>query len=161
MENKKGFLKSLKSVSYAAIFLLIIFSGCATKGELKSVSDEEALRERIMAYCNNKINGESEKNYEYEDPLFRKTTSRSTYVRRVSNKTVQWLDANIKNIETGDDKAIVDLKIRVKTMLLGQMPVPPKVIERDSEVRHLWVKSDGVWFHAYKPKGLQEDEGEN
>jgi hypothetical protein len=138
-----------------AFFCLIILAGCSITETVKKESDEDVLRGRVMAYCNNKIKGEVEKNYDYEDPLYRKTASLSTYIRNFSGGGVKWLAADIKNIEMQNDRATVDLKVRLKTVLAGQAPVAPTVIERDSEVRELWIKIDGEWFHTLKAKGLR------
>jgi hypothetical protein len=136
-------------------FCLIIFAGCSIKETVKQRPDVDVLRDRIKAYCNNKINGESEKNYQYEDPLYRKSASLSTYIRRTSSGAVRWLSADIKDIKMEDGRATVDLKVRVKTVLTGQMPIPPTVIERNSEVTDHWIRSGGIWFHLVDAKGLR------
>jgi hypothetical protein len=133
------------------IFLLIIFSGCATKVAVKRETDEELLRQRVMAYWNYKIEQKFDKSYEYEDPLFRKEVDMVNYIRSFHVGRFAWAGASIEQIHTEGDVATVDMKMTIKVMLSHS-----KNLESQSFVKEKWVKVDGNWYHIpEKYRGLQ------
>jgi hypothetical protein len=134
-------------VFYIAIHLLIILGGCATKDALKSVSDEDILRERVMAYWDYKVKGEFDKSYEYEHPLFKKQTSMVKYIQGFKSGVARWLGTNVEDIEIKGDTA--EASVNVKTVV--RIP-RVKPIESDSLIKEKWVKTDGMWYHV--PAGL-------
>ncbi|MGD1076280.1 MAG: hypothetical protein ABR903_09450 [Thermodesulfovibrionales bacterium] len=135
-------------VTFLIIIFLIIFSGCATKEAIKGVSDEEALRERVMAYWNHKTKEEFDKSYGYEDPLFRKRVSMVQYIKSFNTERAVWTDAATENLKMEGESAIVDMKVKVKIFV-----TPSKNIEQDVLFKEKWVKVDGMWYHVPQKSG--------
>lgn len=138
----------------AAIFLLTILSGCVTKEAIKDISDEEALRQRIMAYWNHKVKQEFEKSYEYEDPLFRKKMTIVKYIKGFNTARAGWSGASIEGLKIEGDSAIVDMKVRVKIVASSSGN-----IEQDVALKEKWVKVDGLWYHV--PQKFKERQSAN
>jgi len=133
------------------IFLLTIFSGCVTKEAVKNVSDEEVLRERVIAYWNHKIRQEFDKTYEFEDPLFRKKINIVNYIKGFNTARAGWTGASVEGLKIEEDSAIVDMKVRVKITVSSSGN-----IEQDVQLQEKWVKVDGLWYHVpQKFKGRQ------
>ena len=140
MEKRKDRLIGL---SCNIIFCLIIFSGCATKETVKSPNDEEVLRERVTAYWNHKINGEFDKSYEYESPLYRKQVNLISYIRSFNPEVlVKWTGMRIEKVFIEDEAATLDLKVKVK--ILNK---PSRDIEPETSVSEKWVRVGGIWYH--------------
>jgi hypothetical protein len=136
-------------------FFLIIFAGCSIKDTVKSKGEDDILRERVMTYCNHRINSEFEKSYQYEDTLYRKKVSLGMYTRRMSGGLEEWKTAEIKDLKIVDEDADVNLKLRVKVRLSmagAKAAVRMKDVERDTEITQKWKKIDGVWQHIFGSK---------
>ncbi len=131
------------------IFLLIIFPGCATKVAVKSTTNEESLRERVMAYWNYKIKQEFDKSYEYEYPLFRKQVNMINYIRGFHTGKAGWAGARIEEVHVQGDTATVDMKIMIKIFVSSS-----KNLEHEGFVKEKWVKVDGIWYHI--PQDFRE-----
>ena len=147
--NKKDKTFRYKNISIV-FFCLIIFAGCSIKDTIKSVSDEEILRDRVMAYWNDKINQDFDKSYVYEYPLYRKQVNMVKYIGGFNTEVVKWTAAKIEDIKMDGPSAEVGLKITVKVTL-------PRIRtdEDDSWVKEEWRKVDNVWYHV--PAILRED----
>ena len=132
-------------LSRSIIFCLIIFSGCATKEAVKNSGDEEILRERVTAYWNHKINGEFEKSYEYESPLYRKQVSVMRYVSGFDTPSkVKWVGTGIESVAIDGDSANVNLRVRL-SINTGN---PDRKIGPETFESEQWVKVEGVWYHV-------------
>jgi hypothetical protein len=152
LRGLKGHGQLHKYIGFFVIFFLLISTGCATKEALKSASDEEALKTRVMAYWNLKIKGEFEKSYEYEDPFYRKTVSIVNYIKGFNTTTVKWKGAEIKEIhrEAAGGKADVDLSLRMELMLPEREKI--REMENNFPVVDKWIKVDGIWYHSQPAK---------
>ena len=131
---------------FIVFFCLIFFSGCSIKDTVNTRSDEDVLKERIMAYFNYRINKEFDKTYEYEDPLYRKTVSLTRYIQKQGHRQVK--AARIEKLSIEGDKAAVVMTLRVKVRLVSQVGMAAQDIEHDTQVTQTWIKSDGQWYHA-------------
>lgn len=143
MKRRNGFFRRINLIYLAAIFSLIIFSGCATKEAVKNVSDEDVLRERVMTYWNHKIKKELDRSYEYEDPYYKKKYNMVSYIKSIHTGKAEWSVAKIESLKIDGDSAIVDMKIRMRVVT-----APSKNIEHDVPLRETWVKVDGMWYHT-------------
>ncbi len=132
-----------KVIILSLFFFLIIFWGCVKKNAVISVSEEDVLREKIMAYWNHKIEQEFDKSYEFEDPFYRKSVSMVNYIKSFRPEIVKWMAVEIDNIKIEDNSAVVNLKLRHKVNLPGI-----KNIERTSFIEEQWVKLNGIWYHV-------------
>jgi len=131
---------------FIVFFCLIFFSGCSIKDTVNTRSDEDVLKERIMAYFNFKIKKEFDKTYEYEDPLYRKTISLSKYIQKQGQRQVK--AATIEKLSIEGDKASVVMALRVKVRLVSEVGMAVQDIEHDAKTPQTWIKSDGQWYHA-------------
>jgi hypothetical protein len=133
------------------IFLLTIFSGCVTKEAVKNVSDEEVLRERVIAYWNLRINKEFEKTYDYE---YLPSMPKARYMVRLSNPLIEYKAFEIKNIRFDtDDSADIEMSVRVVAKAPGA-----RAFEHESIIKERWVKAKGIWHHVSPlSKGFTHD----
>ena len=126
------------------IFFLIIFPGCAKKEAIKKVSDDDVLRQRVMVYWNAMINEEYEKMYEIEYPLFKKETTRSKYIRFMSNPSMKYDSYEIIDIKRVDaDVSEVNGKVNVTLKPFGAKPLTV-----DRVLSERWVRVEGEWYHV-------------
>ncbi|MEJ2697028.1 MAG: hypothetical protein P8013_10305 [Candidatus Sulfobium sp.] len=142
--------KRFFSVSVAAIcigfFGLIISSGCATKGAVKKVSDEEALRERVVAYWGFRSRGEYDRSYIFESPLYREKISLVNYIKRSGNPMVKYRDFEVVKIDKEDeDHAEVRVKVNGEYKIPGAKP-----FVHDMFVNEQWVRLEGQWYHVFE-----------
>ena len=104
--SRKGFMIKGNTPLYIAILFLIILSGCAKKEVLKTIPDEEVLRNRIVQYWNHKTKEELDKTYEYESPLNKMTLT--NYIRKYSNPAIDYKSFELISIDRlADDIADV------------------------------------------------------
>lgn len=139
-------------VKLAVIFSLLIFSGCATKEAVKNLTDEDQLRERVMAYWSYKVNQEFDKSYEYEAPFFRNTTSLVKYIRSFKSGRLEWKGAEVKSLKIDGSSAIIDLKISIRLDLGSSSK-----IEHEVPLKEKWVRVDGTWYNV--PQKFREQTG--
>lgn len=147
MKSSKGFLKRFWLLAIISIFFLIIISGCAKKEAIKSLQDEEVLKERVTSYWNHKIKREFDKMYPYEDPLFRKRISLVAYIRQYGSPAMSYTSFKVQDIKMNDaEHAEVKIKTDVRLKVPGA-----KAFEHDTELTEQWVMIDREWYHV--PKG--------
>lgn len=143
MKNRCRILKVIGSINFAVIFSLIIFSGCATKDAVRNLSDEDVLRERVVAYWGHKVNREFVKAYEYEYNPEHKTLER--YVLMHSNPAIGFKSFNVESIVINkeDGSADVGLTIVPSLKVPGVRPfeIPKTITER-------WVRVKESWYHV-------------
>lgn len=130
--------------SLFAILSLIIFSGCAKKEAIKSATDEEVLRERVMAYWNHRMKQELDKSYEYEDPIYKKKVSLVHYIKRLGVDPVKLIEVKIKGVRLEDATASVDLDTRIEL----KAPGAPGPFAVNMERKDRWGRIEGVWYHV-------------
>lgn len=102
-----------------------------------------------MAFWDHKIKEEFDKSYEYELPLYRKTTRMAKYIGTFNTDVVKWYSAKVDGIHMEGATALVDLTVRTKVMLPRI-----KTSEADSLLSEKWVKVDDVWYHV--PAGTNQ-----
>jgi len=127
---------------YCLLGLCLFLLGCAG---LRSLSSEEALRQRIMAYWNHRIKGEFDKAYNYENPSFRKNVKLTDYIKALASG-INWLEVKVKEVQIKDNQATVSLEIRYAFMA-GY--VPKGGLKREINDYWQWIKGD--WYHLFRP----------
>lgn len=149
MKGRAEHLDGKKTFYLFVIFLLIIFSGCATKEAVRNISEEDVLRERVMTYWGHKIRQEFEKSYSYEDPYYRKRLNMVNYIRGIDTSRARWTAASVEGLKIEGDSAIIDMKVKINIM------VAPSVnnIEPEVPIKETWAKVDGIWYHVPKKSG--------
>lgn len=141
MNKKNATIKYINT--FIVFFCLIILTGCFINRTTKSESDEEALRERIMAYWDHKIKEDFDKSYAYEHPLYRKQFNMVKYIGTFNTEVLKWTAAKVEDIRMDGPSARVSLKITVKVRL-------PRIRteEEASMINEEWQKVDNVWYHV-------------
>lgn len=124
------------------IFLLIFLLSCA-KSEIKPISEEDILRERIMNYWNHIVKEELDKAYNYEYPLGKVSLSR--YIAQRANPMVKYKGFEIKEITIKEDSADVQMEIMPVIKVPGERPFEHKTV-----ILERWVKVEGIWYHVTK-----------
>jgi len=122
---------------------LIILAGCGTKEAVRSVSDEEALRERVTAYWGHKIRQEFDKSYPFEDPFYRKNMTIGSYVQSFDTAKARWTSARTEAVRIEGDTAVTDMMIGVRIMGPSAKP-----LEHEVPLQEKWIKVEGVWYHV-------------
>lgn len=125
-----------------AIFCLIISSGCATKETVKSISDEETLKERATAYWSYRINREFDKTYEYEyNPD--KLLDKDKYMELMYKGTVRYKGYDSMTVEKRTDgNAELSLAMKMSMTVTGT-----RAFEHSMIIKDKWVREDGIWYH--------------
>lgn len=144
MKNCSIILRVVGSVSLLVIFILIISLGCATKDAVRNLSDEDVLRERVIAYWSNRVNRVFDKAFEYEYNLEYKTKER--YVGAYSNPTIGVKSFSVDSIMINkeDDSASVSLTI------VSILKVPGvKAFEPPMTITERWVRVKELWYHIH------------
>lgn len=144
MKSGRKLLEGILIVKLAVIFPLIIFFGCATKDAVRNLSDEDILRERVMAYWSNRVNRAFDKAFEYEYNPEYKTKER--YVGAYSNPTigVKSFSADSIVINKEDDSASVALTI----VSIFKAP-GVKAFEPPMTITERWVRVKELWYHIH------------
>jgi hypothetical protein len=136
-----GFINKHK-IKFFFIFLLIFLFSCA-KSEIKLLSEEDVLRERIMNYWSHIIKEELDKAYDYEYPLGKMTLSK--YIARKSNPMIKYKGFEIRSISINGDTADVEMEIVPVIKVPGERPFEHKTV-----ILERWAKVDGIWYHVTK-----------
>ncbi len=130
-------------------FCLIILSGCSIKETVRHASDEEVIRERVMAYWGYKISEQFDKAYEFEYPLYKKSTTLLSYLRHL-NPNYHWKKCEIDAVRIAEDLASVDLKITSKAAIHSPTMPRTELEFKDVMATEQWVRVDGTWYHVPK-----------
>lgn len=142
-----------KKFTHVVFFFLIIFLGCSIKETVKNAPDEDILRERVMAYWGYKINEEFDKAYEFEYPLYKKSTTMVSYLRHL-NPNFHWRKCEIDAVRIAEDVATVDLKMTNQVALHTHKSPRSEFEFKDVVVKEQWIKVDGIWYHV--PKNFKQ-----
>lgn len=143
MKDRCRILKLIGTVRFTVIFILIIFSGCATKDAVRNLSDEDVLRERVMAYWGHKVNMEFAKAYEYEYNPEHKTLER--YILMHSNPAIGFKSFNLESIAINKE----DYSAEVGLTIVPSLKVPGvRAFEIPKAITERWVRVKELWYHV-------------
>ena len=134
------------------VFLALLFASCGGLLNKTTMSPEEALRSRVIAYWDARVNDSPEKAYELLDPDARKATNLATYIRRTSHSSI--LSYKIHDISVdlkkNEGTVRVERSIRIRP---GAVAVNiPGELNQTADER--WVLVDGQWYMSYSPPGM-------
>jgi hypothetical protein len=133
-------------IGIGIIFLLFLFSACGTLNRAR-ITPEEALRKRVTAYWDARVQGDNEKAYELLEPDAKQTIGLATYVKRTSYSIiVNYKIHDIKvDLENNDATVRVERSFRIRP---GVIPIKiDKTLEQTADSR--WVFVDGIWYMRY------------
>ncbi len=115
------------------------------------MSDEEVLRDRVMAYWDQRVKEDFYKSYDFEDPIYKKKMSLVQYVKRLAVDPVRLKDVTIAGIQMEDGAAWVDLKTRIQV----RAPGTPGPFTVDMERKDRWGRIEGIWYHVIDEPSAQ------
>jgi hypothetical protein len=141
---RRAVLGTRISVFMLLFLFLIISIGCVKKEAIKISSDEEVLRERVMAYWNYRVKQELDKTYEFEDPIYRKSHSIVSYIKKFGVDPIKLKEVKINGLQMEDGVARIDLRTRVELRAPGSR----KPLAADADRNDRWGKIDGIWYHV-------------
>jgi hypothetical protein len=134
------------------VFMALLFVSCAISPNKAMLSPEEALRKRVAAYWEARVEGAPEKAYELIDPESRKTTSLASYSQRTSHSSILSYKIHDLNLDLKNDKAIarVERSFRIRPGFI-RIDIPDALDQTSDD---LWVLLDGEWYMNYSPPGI-------
>ena len=134
------------------VFLALLFASCGGLLNKTTMSPEEALRSRVIAYWDARVKGSPEKAYELLDPDSRKATSLDSYTRRTSHSVILSYKIHDINVDLKKNEGTVRVEhsFRIRP---GTIPVnSPDALNHTAD--DLWVLVDGQWYKSYSPPGM-------
>lgn len=158
--NKKNMeLRRTVPAKRISVFMLLLLSliisiGCVKKDAIKISSDEEVLRERVMAYWNHRVKQEFDKSYEFEDPIYKKGNSLVYYIKRFGLDPVRLKEVKIKGVQMEDAEARIDLTTRIEV----RAPGAPAPITVNADRNDRWGRIEGMWYHIIGGHSAQSDD---
>lgn len=146
MKSSRKLLKGIFIIKFAVIFPLIIFAGCVTKEAVKNLTEEDVLKERVMAYWGYKVDKELDKAYDYEYNPEKMT--KAVYIGRYLNPTLELRRFDLKTIKINKEEGSAEVALTI----INKVSVPGvKVFETPTAITERWVRVGEVWYHV-KPK---------
>lgn len=119
---------------------------------LTACQDKEAgkLDNRVLAYWNFKINKDFKSAYQYLSPGWKSGEREEAYIRRMSQSTVDWLDAKLIDKKCSEkDLCELTIEITYEYMFQGVMGKKMKV---DSRSKENWIMIDNTWYNVLTRK---------
>ena len=131
-------------INFLVIFLFL--THCASKTNLIREDEREVLRNRIKEYWLYQINGNVEKAYQCEVPVFREKVSIIGYLNRF--KLIKYLESDVLEVDINGDEADSTVRLTYRMLL--------KKIERKSWSKiekERWIREKNIWYHI--PEGFE------
>jgi len=131
-------------INFLVIFLFL--THCASKTNLIREDEREVLRNRIKEYWLYQINGNVEKAYQCEVPVFREKVSIIEYLNRF--KLIKYLESDVLEVDINGDEADSTVRLTYRMLL--------KKIERKSWSKiekERWIREKNIWYHI--PEGFE------
>ncbi|MBI5101806.1 MAG: hypothetical protein HZB33_08245 [Nitrospirae bacterium] len=97
-----------------------------------------------MAYWDHRVKQEFDKSYEFEDPIYRKSHSVVTYIKKFGIDPVRLKEVKVAGLKVEDHDASVDLSMKIEIRAPGARK--PLKVETDRNDR--WGRIEGVWYHV-------------
>jgi hypothetical protein len=139
-KNKSGFRNLF-------LFLLLTYIiGCVKVPSGLEVSPEVLLKERVTAYIVYRTNGEFDKSYLFEDPLYRKMIGEGSYINLMSKGIFKWMKADLLDITMDGDTAIVRVNLQGQPKLPGISMRNITPVEQMIELK--WIRIEGQWYNS-------------
>ncbi len=128
------------------IFSFFLLSGCQTLNKAK-ISPEDALRNRVTAYWDARVQDQPEKAYEMIEPDAKQSLGLSTYTKRTSQSKI--LSYKIEDITVDSENREATVRVarsfRIKP---GVIPINiDKPLQQTADSK--WVCIDGQWYMKY------------
>lgn len=133
-------------VALGMLLLIWVFASCAVFRNI-GMPPEEALRNRVAAYWDARVEGNAEKAYEIIDPEARKSMRFAIYAQRTGNVII--LSYKIDNVEMDLKKNEATVRVeRSFRIRPGAIPINiDDILEQTTDEQ--WVLIDGQWYMSY------------
>lgn len=134
------------------ILLIFMLTACTGLLYTSRMSQEEALRSRVSAHWDARVQGSPEKAYELLEPKAKEVTSLAVYDNNTNKFDILSYEIQNIDIHLEDNEAMVRVKRSFK-IKPGAIPINiDKILEQTTEYR--WVFIDGKWYSAYADHSL-------
>lgn len=138
---------AVKSVlGIGLIFVVLMLNACGHLNRTR-LAPEEALKERVTAYWDARVEGNSQKAYELLVPEARRALTLSTYANRTKHSEIVTYSVQDIAIDSENNEATVRVErsFRIKP---GAIPVKiDQTLDQTTDDR--WVLVDGEWYMYY------------
>ena len=128
----------------ASVVVFALLAGCGAQTR-DARPAEQIVAERAEQRWSLLIEGEFGQAYQYLSPGARELESESQYWRRLSQRRVQWVSAEVVSVDCEDN--LCEANIRVGYEIARALPGVPRM-QAHNRVLERWVFRDGVWYHA-------------
>ena len=126
------------------VFIFLVFASCVPHG---NIAPEDALRARVQAYWDARVEGSAEKAYQLLEPDARQQVSLGTYAHRSGQSEILSYEIEKIDLDLQTESAVVQVKrsFRIKP---GAVPIR---IDQDLEQtgHERWVMMDHQWYMSY------------
>ena len=126
------------------VIIFLVFASCALHN---NIAPEDALRVRVQAYWDARVEGSAEKAYQLLEPDARQRVGLGTYAHRAGQSEILSYEIEKIDLDMQTESAVVQVKrsFRIKP---GAVPIR---IDQDLEQtgREQWVLVDGQWYMSY------------
>lgn len=133
-----GTRRVLKAVA-AGSFLAVAVAGCGTAPTKAEAPPEGIVKQRSQERWDAMVAGDLEKVYAYMSPAGRQTISLEAF--RNSVRPGFWKKAEVTGVTC--EKDACDVTLQLTYVYRGSTIQTP--------ARETWVRSDGAWWHVFKP----------
>ena len=127
-----------------SVFIFLVCASCALRS---NIAPEDALRARVLAYWDARVEGSAEKAYQLLEPDARQRVSLGTYAHRAGHSEILSYEIEKIDLNMQTESAVVQVKrsFRIKP---GAVPIR---IDQDLEQtgQERWVLMDGQWYMSY------------
>ncbi len=126
------------------VFIFLVFASCAPHS---NIAPEDALRTRVQAYWDARVEGSAEKAYQLLEPDAKQRVSLGTYAHRSGQSEILSYEIEKIDLDMPAESAVVQVRrsFRIKP---GVVPIR---IDQDLEQtgHERWVLMDGQWYMSY------------
>lgn len=128
-----------KAVAAGSILAAFLVASCGTAPTREEASPEVAVKQRAQARWDAMVAGDLPKAYSYMSPASREVISLEAF--RNSVRLGFWKKAEVTGVTC--EKDACDVVVQLTYSYRGSTTQTP--------ARETWVKSDGAWWHVFKP----------
>jgi hypothetical protein len=122
-----------------SLVLASMLAGCGSLGGKKEGPPDELVKARVQERWSALIEGDVPKVYGYMSPAAREAMSLEAF--RNSIRLGFFKKADVVKVECQPE--VCDVQLQVTYVYRGSSVVTP--------VRESWIRSDGGWWHVFKP----------
>ena len=147
LKKTKKMMKMNKLKLTYMVLPFVLLTGCMD-------SEKNKLDNRVADFWGHKINKEFDKAYEFLSPGWKSGEGKESYVRRMNNSKIKWLNMKLKE-KTCKEKDLctviseIEYEYQFKGALSTNVIVP-------SDVKEKWIMIDNIWYQVPIKSNIQQ-----